>query len=309
MKIYDGIAAFRKLKFAVVTSGTFDGVHTGHQTVLKRVIETARKEKGESVLLTFWPHPRLVLNNDKTFLKLINSIREKETILNELGIQHFIKIPFTREFAQMSSERFIRDILVDKIGTKKLVIGYNHRFGRNREGSFENLMHKSYDYGFEVEEIPRQEVDNIGISSSLIRKALHDGDVESASRFLGRPYLLNGTVIHGDKLGRILGFPTANIQVQEEYKLIPGNGTYAVWVKVENGTYRGMLNIGIRPTLNGNQQRIEVHILDFENEIYNSDLAVTFVKRLRDEKKFDSLDALKNQLETDKSNVIKILSL
>ncbi len=308
MKIYEGLDGFNKLDYAVVTSGTFDGVHTGHQSVIKKVTEIAQQNNGESVILTFWPHPRLVLNNDKNELKLINTIEEKESILRSYNIDHFIKVPFTRDFARLSSEEFIVNILVNKIGTKKLVIGYNHRFGRNREGSFDNLVENSAKYGFEVEEIPRQEVNNIGISSTLIRKALHEGDVDTARNYIGRPYIMIGSVIHGDHLGHTLGFPTANIQVNEVYKLIPGNGTYAVLVIIENNTYRGMLNIGFRPTVNGKQRRIEVHILDFKDEIYGEKITVLFIKRLRDEKKFDSIEALKAQLALDRENVIKILT-
>ncbi len=307
MKIYNGINDFKKLDYAVVTSGTFDGVHTGHQKVLARVVETARNCGGESVLITYWPHPRLVLNNEPGFLKLINTISEKELILEEFGIDHFIKIPFTREFAQLSSEQFIREILVDKIGTKKLVIGYNHRFGRNREGSFENLVIDAPLYGFEVEEIPRQEIDHIGISSSTIRKALHEGDVETAARFISRPYRLSGEVIHGDHLGHKLGFPTANLKVTDDYKLIPGNGTYAVWVNYMDEIFRGMMNIGVRPTVNGHQLRIEVHILEFNRDLYGKVLTVSFIKRLRDEQKFDSLENLKIQLTRDRENTIHYL--
>jgi riboflavin kinase/FMN adenylyltransferase len=277
--------------------------------VLKRVTEIARAHHGESVIITYWPHPRLVLNKNPDFLKLINTIDEKETILDQLGIDHFIKIPFTREFAQLSSEEFIRNVLVDRIGTRKLVIGYNHRFGRNREGNFENLVANSSKYGFEVEEIPRQEADHMAISSTLIRKALHEGDVTTAARYLGRPFSLSGIVIQGDKLGHQLGFPTANLKIREDYKLIPGNGTYAVWVRMKEIKYRGMMNIGFRPTVNGQELRIEVNIIDFNDNIYGEELTVLFAERLRDEKKFGSLEALKEQLNRDRDQVIRTLPL
>jgi riboflavin kinase/FMN adenylyltransferase len=249
-----------------------------------------------------------VLNNDSNILRLLNTIGEKEMILSEIGIDHLVKIPFTREFAQTSSEEFIRNILVEKIGTRMLVIGYNHRFGRNREGSFENLMNKSRHYGFEVEEIPKHDVDHVGISSTIIRQALERGDIDTANRHIGRPYLVYGIVIQGDKLGRTIGYPTANINVPEEYKLIPHDGTYAVLVEFNNHRYAGMLNIGVRPTVNGKQRRIEVHILNFNREIYGQELSIHFIRRIRDERKFESLDALKNQLEKDRDFVKNLLS-
>jgi riboflavin kinase/FMN adenylyltransferase len=308
MKLYEGLNGFHRLEFAVVTSGTFDGVHAGHQAGGRRVTELSKILKGESVLLTFWPHPKLVLNDATDSLRLLNTIEEKENILAEFGIDHLIKIPFTKEFAQTSSEDFIRNILVNKIGTKKLVIGYNHRFGRNREGSFENLVRNAHIYGFEVEEIPKHEVDHIGISSTMIRQALSDGDIDTAYRFLARPYTITGFVTQGDKLGRTIGFPTANIYIQEDYKLIPRDGIYAVRVELENLRYPGMMNIGVRPTVNGTKRRIEVHILDFDKQIYDMKIKVFFVRRIRDEKKFESLDALKSQLIKDRETVKMILT-
>jgi len=290
-----------------VTSGTFDGVHIGHQKILKRLVEVARKEGGESVLITFWPHPRIVLNDNPGFLKLINTIDEKQQILRSLGIDHLVMIPFTREFSNTSSEEFIRKVLVDAIGTKKLIIGYNHRFGKNREGSFESLRKNGPRYGFEVEEIPKHEIDHVGISSTMIRKALSEGDVSVARKFLGRYYTLSGIIIHGDKLGSKLGFPTANIQVEETYKLIPADGVYAVYVTLENVTYQGMLNIGNRPTVEGHEKRIEVNIFDFDQKIYGKVVTISFVKRIRDEKKFDSLEALSRQLSEDRLKAIELL--
>ncbi|MFC2123967.1 bifunctional riboflavin kinase/FAD synthetase [Bacteroidota bacterium] len=308
MEVYEGIAQFHRLKNAIVTSGTFDGVHKGHQVILKRLHEIAKKSNGETVLITFWPHPRMVLNHDKsTFLKLINTFDEKKEYLAENGIAHLIKIHFTEEFALTSSEDFIKNILVDSIGTKKLVIGYNHRFGRNREGSFENLIVDAPKYGFEVEEIPRHEIDHIGISSTKIRKALNIGDIETANLYLGRNFVLNGKVIHGDKLGRKLGFPTANIHISETYKLRPATGIYAIYVRVRDNRHKGMLNIGLRPTIDGTAKRVEVHILNFNQNIYDESIQLEFIKRFRDEKKFKNLDALRKQLEKDRTLVNKIL--
>ncbi len=307
MRIYEGISNFRRLNYAVVTSGTYDGVHKGHQKILQRMIEVAKSEGGETVLISFWPHPRMVLNNDPGFLKLINTMDEKQELLRNIGINHLILIPFTFEFAQTSSTDFIKNILVDVIGTKKLIIGYNHRFGKNREGSFDNLVKDSSKYGFEVEEIPKHEIDDLGISSTMIRKSLINGDIPTANRYLGHPFLINGLVIHGDKLGKTIGFPTANLQIEEAYKLIPGDGVYAVKVTIKGKEFNGMLNIGKRPTVDGLNRKIEVHILDFNKEIYQEKISIKFVKKVRDEKKFESLDHLKTQLEIDKGTITEIL--
>ncbi len=307
MRIYEGISNFRRLDYAVVTSGTYDGVHKGHQKILQRMIEVAESEGGETVLISFWPHPRMVLNNDPGFLKLINTMDEKQELLRNIGINHLILIPFTFEFAQTSSTDFIKNILVDVIGTKKLIIGYNHRFGKNREGSFDNLVKDSSKYGFEVEEIPKHEIDDLGISSTMIRKSLINGDIPTANRYLGHPFLINGLVIHGDKLGKTIGFPTANLQIEEAYKLIPGDGVYAVKVTVKGKEFNGMLNIGKRPTVDGLNRKIEVHILDFKKDIYQEKISIKFVKKVRDEKKFESLDHLKTQLEIDKGTITEIL--
>jgi len=307
MRIYEGISNFRRLDYAVVTSGTYDGVHKGHQKILQRMIEVAKNEGGETVLISFWPHPRIVLNNDPGFLKLINTMDEKQELLRNIGINHLILIPFTLEFAQTSSTDFIKNILVDAIGTKKLIIGYNHRFGKNREGSFDNLVKDSSKYGFEVEEIPKHEIDDLGISSTIIRKSLINGDIPTANRYLGHPFLINGLVIHGDKLGKTIGFPTANLQIEEAYKIIPGDGVYAVNVNVRGREFKGMLNIGKRPTVDGLNRKIEVHILDFKKDIYQEKISIKFVKKVRDEKKFESLDHLKTQLEIDRGTITEIL--
>jgi riboflavin kinase/FMN adenylyltransferase len=309
MRIYEGINNFKRLNYAVVTSGTYDGVHIGHQKILQRMIEVAKINGGESVMITFWPHPRMVLNNDSGFLKLINTMEEKQELLRKIGIKHLILIPFTKEFAKTSSKDFIRNILVDAIGTKKLIIGYNHRFGKNREGSFESLMMDSHKYGFEVEEIPKREIDHIGISSTIIRKSLNDGDIYTAEKYLGHPFMLSGLVIQGDKLGSTIGFPTANLQVEEAYKLIPGDGVYAVKVNIEGLIYNGMMNIGYRPTVDGLNKKIEVHILDFNEKMYGKKICITFVRKIRNEKKFESLDHLKQQLEKDKRTVSEVLKI
>lgn len=307
MKIYHGIEDFIPLNAAVVTSGTFDGVHVGHQKILTRLKEIARQINGDSVVITFWPHPRLVLHPEDTSLKLLNTFEEKAALLKEHGIQHLLRIPFTKEFSQLSSEAFISKILVNTIGTKKLVIGYDHHFGKNREGSFTELKANGPQYGCEVEEISRQDVDNIAVSSTIIRKALEEGDIETATPLLGKPYSITGRVVVGDKLGRILGFPTANIEIDTQFKLIPADGIYAVTVKHENQFYKGMMYIGNRPTINGIKRNLEVNLFDFNNDIYGESLTIYFHKLIRWDIKFSDLEELKRQLHLDKEASLQSL--
>lgn len=309
MKIYHGIDDFSQLQYAVVTSGTFDGVHLGHQKIFSRLREIASRNFGETVVLTFWPHPRLVLHPEDRSLKLLNTFEEKAELLKEQGIQHLIRIPFTKEFSQLSSEQFIQEILVKTIGTRKLVIGYDHHFGKNREGSFEQLKLNGPRYGFEVEEIPSQEVDHVAVSSTKIRHALEEGDIETANHFLGRPYSLTGRVVAGDKIGSSLGFPTANIEIDTHYKLIPVDGIYAVTVRHEHRIYGGMLYIGYRPTLQGNARNIEVNIFDFQQQIYGESLTVNFYKLLRGDKTFSDLGAMTAQLHRDKEDALRVLKM
>ncbi|MBX2966187.1 MAG: bifunctional riboflavin kinase/FAD synthetase [Cyclobacteriaceae bacterium] len=308
MKIYHTPDDFIKLDNAVVTSGTFDGVHVGHQKILTRLKEVAEKSKGETVVITFWPHPRLVLYPDDTTLKLLNTFEEKAELLKEQGIHHLIRIPFTKEFSNLSSEEFITKILVNTIGTKKLVIGYDHRFGHNREGSFDELKANGPRYGFEVEEISRQDVDSITVSSTKIRKALETGDVETAYHLSGKPYSISGRVIKGDRLGRLIGFPTANIDIDTQYKLIPMDGIYAVTATYEGQTYQGMLYIGYRPTVGGAHKSIEVNIFDFDKDIYGEALTIKFLSMIRSDMKFNDLEDMKAQLHRDKEEALKRLN-
>lgn len=288
----------------MVTLGTFDGVHKGHKVIINRLKEIATKYDGQSVLLTFYPHPRMVLQPDSD-LKLLNTIEEKTTLLEKAGIDHLIIHPFDQKFSRLSSVEFVRDILVNQIGTKKLVIGYDHHFGRNREGSFEHLSECEPVYGFDVEEIPAQEVDEVNVSSTKIRRALNDGDVKTANSYLGYKYFLHGKVIHGDKLGRELGFPTANLSVINAYKLIPKNGIYAVEIDRKGEKLRGMANIGTRPSIakNDGSLKVEVNIFDFSQEIYDEKLKLTFVQRIREEKKFETLGELTKAMQQDEQNV------
>jgi riboflavin kinase/FMN adenylyltransferase len=308
MKIYYSIEDFNPLPFAVVTSGTFDGVHVGHQTILNRLKEVAANHGGETVLITYWPHPRTILRPEEPRVNWLTTFEEKAQLLKAQGIHHLLRIPFTQEFSKISSLEFIRQILVNRIGTKKLVIGYDHRFGKNREGSFEQLKQNAPGYGFEVEEIPRQEIDHVTVSSSKIRKALEEGDLATANHLLARPYSLTGRVVRGDKLGRMLGFPTANLDPESVNKLVPREGIYAVRVQFANRIFGGMLYIGTRPTVDGKKQVIEVNIFDFAQEIYGELLTVEFLHLIRFDTKFSDLEALKAQLAQDRVDALKILN-
>jgi riboflavin kinase / FMN adenylyltransferase len=308
MKIYHGIEDFVKLTNAVVTSGTFDGVHLGHSKILSRLREIAQKTGGETVVITFWPHPRLVLHPEDTTLKLLNTFEEKAELLRAQGINHLIRIPFTKEFSQLTSAEFITQILVGTIGTKTLVIGHDHHFGKNREGSFEQLMVNGPKYGFEVEEIPRQDVDHVGVSSTKIRQALDCGDIDTATHFLGHTYSMSGRVVMGDKLGRLLGYPTANIEIDTSYKLIPADGIYAATVEYGHHRYKGMLYIGNRPTVNGTKRNIEINIFDFDRDIYGDSLTIFFHSLIRGDMKFNDLEELKKQLHQDKVDALQKLA-
>ena len=308
MKVYNGIDEFSKKGNAVVTSGTFDGVHIGHQKILRTLQELAEASGGETVLITYWPHPRLVLDSVGDNIKLLTLFEEKVRVLERYGLDHLVKIPFTREFSELSSTEFIEKILVNGLGTKTLVIGYDHKFGKNREGSFESLKANADNWGFAIREIPRQDIENVGVSSSRIRKALAEGDIHISNKYLGYEYCLNGTVVAGDQLGRQLGYPTANIHIDSSLKLIPAGGIYAIRVTHAGEVYKGMLNIGTRPTIGGSEQTIEAHIFDFDKDIYGHELQLQLVRRIRFEQKFASLDLLRNQLAEDKKMAQKILS-
>lgn len=307
MNIYHTIEDFNPVPNAVVTSGTFDGVHLGHQKIIHRLNEIAQRVGGSSVVITYWPHPRLVLFPDDTTLKLLNTFEEKAYLLREAGVQHLLRIPFTKEFSSISSLEFIYKILVEKIGTKKLVIGYDHRFGKNREGSFSELKENGPGFGFDVEEIPKQEVDEVTISSSAIRRHLSEGEIRHANQLLGRPYSLSGRVVTGEKLGRVLGFPTANIDTDSGHKLIPAEGIYAVRVNYEDGFFDGMLYIGKRPTLGGTRQTIEVNIFEFNKSIYGESLTIHLIEQIRGDSTFSDLEALRMQMITDKQNTLEVL--
>ena len=308
MKIYNSISNFQNVCRPILTTGTFDGVHLGHQIIIDRLKEIAKNQNGETVLLTFFPHPRMVLFPKDHNLKLINTMEEKKILLQEAGIDHLIIHPFTNEFSRTSSMKFVRDIIVNEINAHKLVIGYNHHFGRNREGTFKHLKKYAHVYGFDVEEIPAHIIDNVNISSTKIRQALLLGNVSIAANYLGYNYSLKGEVINGQKIGRTIGFPTANLKVIDESKLIPKDGVYAVHVQIKRKLFKGMMNIGNNPSLTFKKHSIEVHIFDFDSDIYNQQIQVRFIKRIREEISFDNLDSLKIQLEQDKATVEDVLN-
>ncbi|MCO6498909.1 MAG: bifunctional riboflavin kinase/FAD synthetase [Vicingus serpentipes] len=308
MKIYNGLEAFQKVKNVVLTTGTFDGVHQGHRVIINQLKKHAEKIGGETVVLTFFPHPRMVLYPENNDLRLINTIEERKKLLEEAGIDHLIIHPFSKEFSRLSSLDFVRKILVNQLNINTLVIGYDHHFGRNREGSFKNLKEFGEIYDFTVQEIPAQEVQQINISSTKIRNSLIHGEINAANQFLGYPYTISGTVVEGDQVGREIGFPTANIKIDEWYKLIPANGVYAVKVRVNQQEYQGMLNIGNRPTLDGKKQTIEVNIFNFNENIYNKAIQVEFYERIRSEQRFEELVALKKQLTLDKEKTLQVLN-
>jgi len=304
MKIHTNLDKF-SVNRPVVTIGTFDGIHLGHRKVIDALKNIAKKEKGESVIFTFYPHPRLVLNPDEKDLRLINTIEEKKILLAETGIDHLVIFPFTQEFSKLSYQEFVEDILIGKMGMKYLVVGYDHKFGNNREGNFTDLQKLSGKFNFKIEKIKALNVNLDNVSSTKIRKALFEGNILQANKYLGYKYFIKGTVVLGQKLGRTLGFPTANINPHESYKLLPKDGVYAVKVFVDGQNYQGMLNIGLRPTVNNqlDNRTIEVNIFDFNEDIYYKDISVILYDRLRDEKCFNGLDSLIGQLQKDRRDV------
>ena len=307
MKIYNCIKDFEPVDNTIVTIGTFDGVHLGHQAIFNKMKEDAQKVKGYTVVITFYPHPRIVLGLDSDKLRFINTQERKINRIEEAGIDFLVIVPFNKEFAALSSQEFIADFVVEKIKPVKIVTGYDHHFGRDREGSFELLSKLGKQYGFDVEKVNAQLVNDVKVSSTRIRNLLEAGKIKAANTFLGYEYSITGKVVHGQSIGKGMGFPTANIEVSDEYKLIAAVGVYACRVEFMGKYYNGMSNIGFRPTIDHGELTIEVNIFDFEQQIYGEYITIYFVDRMRDEHKFENKGALKTQLEKDKEEALKIL--
>lgn len=308
MKIYQNIDEFKPVKNAVVTIGTFDGVHLGHRKIIEGIKELAKASGGETVILTFFPHPRMILHPEDQSLKMINTMDEKAGLLEELGVDHLIITPFSRDFSNQTAEEYIRDILVAKIGTKKIVIGYDHRFGKDRMGGLAELQQLAPVYDYEVVEIPEQDIHEVAVSSTRIRQALLHDEIELANEFLGYPFFVSGKVTRGDQIGRTIGYPTANILIEETYKLIPADGIFAVKVWLNRQEHKGMGYIGHRPTISGMTRNIEVNIFDFDQDIYTQSIRMEFLHFVRSDIKFESLEQLKAQLSKDKVDVMSLLN-
>lgn len=298
----------KKILPSVVTIGTFDGVHIGHQKIINRLIKIGKEKQLKSVVLTFFPHPRMVLQKNSD-IKLLNTIDEREAILLSLGIDEMVIQTFTKEFSNLSAYDFVKTILVEKLNAKHIIIGYDHQFGKDRSANIDDLKIYGKEFGFEVEEISVQDVEDVSVSSTKIRTALNQGDITTANSFLGYHYFLSGQVIRGKGLGKTIGFPTANIHIKEDYKLIPKNGVYVIKGILNNNVVFGMMNIGTNPTVAGTHLSIEAHFFDFDTEIYDETVTIEFLERLRDEHKFESIELLKAQLKSDKKNAKQFLNI
>ena len=306
MKIYKDLSEYHSTQKSFVTIGTFDGVHIGHQKVIKRLVDSAKKNNATSVLLTFFPHPRMVLQKD-TDIKLINTIEERIQLLEKLGLEALVIQPFTEAFSELSAADFVATILIHKLHISKLFIGYDHHFGKNREGNFVALEKYGILNHFKVEEISQQDMNDIAVSSTKIRKAIEQGQIEKANDYLGYPFMLTGEVVKGKNLGEKIGFPTANLNVKETYKLVPKTGAYVVKSIIENTPVYGMMNIGFRPTVSGINQTIEIHFFDFNQNLYGKIIQVAALRFLRNEQKFESVEALQQQLIKDQQKALEII--
>ncbi|MFT5248781.1 MAG: riboflavin kinase/FMN adenylyltransferase [bacterium] len=298
MDVYKSLASYKKKNPSVVTIGTFDGVHLGHKAILTQLVNAAKDENLESILLTFFPHPRMVLQKDSS-VRLINTIKERSEIIEQTGVSNLIIHPFTIEFSRLTALEFVRDILVNQLHIKKIIIGYDHQFGRNRTATIKDLREFGETYDFEVVEITAQQLQNVSISSTKIRKALEEGDVQTANQYLGYPFMLSGKIVKGKGIGKTLTFPTANLKIKEDYKLIPKNGVYLVKSIISDKEVFGLTNIGTNPTVGGIHKTIETYFLDYKNDLYDQDIQLNFIKRIREEKTFDSKEALKTAIKED----------
>ena len=299
MNVYNNINQLPAFKKAVITIGTFDGLHDGHRKIISQLKQVAGEIEGSTVVVTFYPHPRHVLKNTENKVFILNTMDEKISLLQAEGIENLVVVPFTDDFSSMTAENYISDFLVNSFRPHTIIIGYDHRFGKNRTGNFELLKQGEKEYGYQVIEITEQQLNDIAISSTKIRQKLSDGDIITANSLLGYNYFFSGKVVKGDQLGRTIGFPTANLEIEEKEKLIPGNGVYAVDISVNDIKHKGMMNIGFRPTVGGIIRKIEVNIFEFNKEIYDQNITVFLKSKLRDEKKFSGLEELKIQLGKD----------
>ena len=306
MEVFENILEYKPSRESIVTIGTFDGVHIGHRKIITDMVAKGKKENLLTILLTFFPHPRMVLQKDSN-IKMIDTINEKKNIFKKLGVEVLIIQPFTKDFSRMSAIKFTRDILVNSLKVSKLMIGYDHRFGRNREATVQTLKGFGLDYNFKVDEIPAQDIESISVSSTKVRNAIRSGDFKLVNKFLGRPFNLSGKIIKGDKLGRKIGYPTANLKILEKYKLKPQNGVYLIRTKLKKQTYFGMMNIGIRPTISAKNNQIETHLFNFNGNLYDHEMNVEILEKIRVEKKFESIEKLKIQLDIDKRHCQKLI--
>ena len=307
LKLFHSINDFQSTKKTILTLGTFDGVHIGHKKILERITQNTENGKYESLVLTFFPHPRMVLQ-EKSEIKLLNTIAEKSKLLEETGIENLVIHPFNESFSRLTAEEFVHSILVDQFHIQKIIIGHDHRFGRNRTANIDDLIAFGTEYGFEVEQISAQEIQDVSVSSTKIRRALDEGNIALANDYLGYAYFLSGEVIKGKQLGRTIGFPTANIHIEEDYKKIPKNGVYIVKTIINEKEVFGMMNIGFNPTVNGDKKTIEVHLFEFDADIYGQKLEISLLKYIREEQKFGSLDLLTEQLNLDKKTALDFVS-
>ena len=306
MQVFENILEYKPTRESIVTIGTFDGVHIGHRKIITDMVAKGKKENLLTILLTFFPHPRMVLQKDSN-IKMIDTINEKKNIFKNLGVEVLIIQPFTKDFSRMSAIKFTRDILVNSLRVSKLMIGYDHRFGRNREATVQTLKSFGLDYNFKVDEIPAQDVESISVSSTKVRNAIRSGNFKLVNKFLSRPFYLSGKIIKGDKLGRTIGYPTANLKILEKYKLKPQNGVYLVRTKLKKQTYFGMMNIGIRPTISAKKNQIETHLFKFNGNLYGREMTLEILEKIREEKKFESIEKLKIQLDIDKRHCQKLI--
>ncbi|MRX39413.1 bifunctional riboflavin kinase/FAD synthetase [Flavobacterium sp. LC2016-23] len=306
MKLFHSINDFRSTKKTILTLGTFDGVHIGHKKILERITQNTENGKYESLVLTFFPHPRMVLQ-EKSEIKLLNTISEKTKLLEQTGIENLVIHPFNESFSRLTAEEFVHSILVDQFHIQKIIIGHDHRFGRNRTADINDLIAFGKEYGFEVEQISAEEIQDVSVSSTKIRKALDEGNISLANNYLGYAYFLNGEVVKGKQLGRTIGFPTANIHIEEDYKKIPKKGVYVVQTLINGTKVFGMMNIGYNPTVNGEKQTIEVHLFDFDADIYGQKIEISLLNYLREEQKFGSVELLKAQLNQDKKTALAFI--